>query len=299
MHAVTVQGRWAWGVSGLLAAAALAIPGTRLIASEKSPWNTAEPTAVTVRTVAVTQPVTSLLVQSYGGRVRVAAGQVSHVQVTERIFYEPKAGPPAVAESVSGGRLSLGDPACAQVDCGVDFTVTVPSAVSVTVDTQGGPAVISAVSGVTGTTVDSGGGPVQVTQVRGPLTVRTGGGPLIMNDVAGPIRAGTSGGVLTARGITTTTASLSTGGGPAQVVFAAAPDTVTLSTDGGPATLRLPGGPYVLTADSEGGPELIGIATDPAARASIRVTSGGGPILIAPASGSGDIQLPSAPGDGG
>ncbi|HEX6858456.1 MAG TPA: hypothetical protein VF204_24420 [Streptosporangiaceae bacterium] len=295
MHAVTVPGRWAWGVSGLLAAAALAIPGARLIASEKSPWNTAEPSAVTVRTVAVTQPVTSLLVQSYGGRVRVAAGQVSHVRVTERIVYEPKAGPPAVAESVSGGRLSLGDPACAQADCAVDFSVTVPSAVSVTVDTQGGPAVISAVSGVSGTTVDSGGGPVQVTQVTGPLTVRTGGGPLIMNDVAGPIRAGTSGGVLTARGVTAATASLSTGGGPAQVVFSAAPDTVTLSTSGGPATLRLPGGPYALTADSDGGPELIGIATDPAARASIRVTSGGGPILVAPPSGSGSVQPPSLP----
>jgi hypothetical protein len=302
MHAVTVQGRWAWGVSGLLAAAALAIPGTRLITSEKPPWNTAGPMSVTVRTVTVPQPVTSLLVQSYGGQVRVVAGQVSHVQVTERIVYEPKAGqgePPAVAESVAGGRLSLGDPACAQADCAVDFSVTVPSAVSVTADTQGGPAVIS---GVAGTTVDSGGGPVGVMQVTGPLTVRTGGGPLITNDVAGPIRADTSGGGLTARGVTATTASLSTGGGPAQVVFAAAPDTVTLSTDGGPATLRLPGGPYALNADSDGGPELIGIATDPAARASIRVISGGGPILVGPASGSGGIQLPpvpSAPGGPG
>jgi hypothetical protein len=299
MHAVTVQGRWAWGVSGLLAAAALAIPGTRLITSERSPWNTAEPTSVTVRTVAVPQRVTSLLVQSYGGRVRVMAGQVSHVQVTERIVYEPKAGPPAVAESVSGGRLSLGDPACAQADCAVDFSVTVPSAVSVTVGTQGGPAVIS---GVAGATVDSGGGPVGIMRVTGPLTVRTGGGPLITNDVAGPIRADTSGGVLTARGVTATTATLSTDGGPAQVVFAAGPDTVTLSTGGGPATLRLPGGPYALSADSDGGPELIGIATDPAARASIRVTSGGGPILVGPASGSGGIQpppVPSVPGGAG
>jgi hypothetical protein len=106
-----------------------------------------------------------------------------------------------------------------------------------------------------------------------------------MNEVTGPLRADTGGGVLSARGVTATTASLSTGGGPAQVTFAAAPDTVTISTDGGPATLRLPGGPYALTADSEGGPELIGIATDPAARASVKVTSGGGPILLAPTAG--------------
>jgi hypothetical protein len=287
MHPVAVPGRpaqrWAWGVSGLVAAAALAIPGTYLatMAGVRGSW--ALQATVTVRTVTVPQPVGRLSVHSYGGRVQVMAGPVSHVQVTERITYEPAAGaPPAVAESVAGGRLSLGDPACAKANCNVDFTVTVPSAVSVAVDTQGGPAVIA---GTTGTTVTSDGGAVQVRQVTGPLTVSTDGGPLIMNEVTGPLRADTGGGVLSARGVTATTASLSTGGGPAQVTFAAAPDTVTISTDGGPATLRLPGGPYALSADSEGGPELIGIATDPAARASIKVTSGGGPILLAPTAG--------------
>ena len=284
MRAVTAQGRpvnrWAWGVAGLVAAAALAIPGTYLITMAGVPGQFARPTVVTIRTVTVAQPVTSLTVGDFGGQVRVTAGPVSRVQITERLSYDQGDNPPAVDESVTGGRLTLRDPACGNSDCDVDFTVTVPSAVSVTVDTQGGPAVIS---GVAGTTVDSGGGPVGITQVTGPLTVRTGGGPLITNDVAGPIRADTSGGALTARGVTAATASLSTGGGPAQVVFAAAPDTVTLSTDGGPATLRLPGGPYALTADSDGGPELIGIATDPAARASIRVTSGGGPILVSAA----------------
>jgi len=284
MRAVTAQGRpvnrWAWGVSGLVAAAALAIPGTYLITMAGVPGQFARPTVVTIRTVTVAQPVTSLTVGDFGGQVRVTAGPVSRVQITERLSYDQGTDPPAVDQSVAGGRLTVRDPACGNSDCDVDFTVTVPSSVSVTVSTQGGPAVIS---GVAGTTVDSGGGPVGITQVTGPLTVRTGGGPLITNDVAGPIRADTSGGALTARGVTAATASLSTGGGPAQVVFAAAPDTVTLSTDGGPATLRLPGGPYALTADSDGGPELIGIATDPAARASIRVTSGGGPILVSAA----------------
>jgi hypothetical protein len=57
---------------------------------------------------------------------------------------------------------------------------------------------------------------------------------------------------------------------------------VRLYTDGGPATLRVPGGPYALTADSDGGPELIGIATDPAARPSIAISSGGGPLQLEP-----------------
>jgi len=285
MRAVAGPGRWAWGLSGLAVTAALAVPGTYLITMVQVSSIQARPVAIATRTVTVPQPVISLSVQSYGGQVRVTAGTVSRVQVTERIVYDPQAGgPPAVAESVSGGRLSLGEPACAGADCVVDFTVTVPSAVGVTVDTQGGPV---AVSGVADTTVDSGGGPVRITQVTGPLTVRTGGGPLILNEVAGPLRADTSGGTLAAQGITAVTAILSTGGGPAQVAFSAAPDSVTISTGGGPATLRVPGGPYRLTADSDGGPEIIGIATDPAARVSIEVTSGGGPILVAPASGSG------------
>ena len=226
------------------------------------------------------QPVTSLIVQDYGGQVRVTAGPVRRVQVTETISYDPQAGAPAVAESVSGGRLNLSDPACQSAGCVVDFAVTVPSGLTVTVGTQGGPA---DVSGIAGGTVDTSGGSARIAQDTGPLTVSTGGGPALLNGVAGPLRIDTSGGALAARGISAATAHISTGGGPAQVTFSAAPKTVTVSSDGGPAILRVPGGPYALTADSEGGPELIGIATDPAARPSLTITSGGGPLQIEPA----------------
>jgi hypothetical protein len=58
---------------------------------------------------------------------------------------------------------------------------------------------------------------------------------------------------------------------------------VKLSTDGGTAVLAVPGGPYAVTADSGGGPESLGIATDPAARPTLTVSSGGGPLRIEPA----------------
>lgn len=281
MRTVAVPGRWVWAVSGLVAAAALAIPGTRLLDLGGVPWHQPPPAAVTTRTMTVPQPVTSLIVQSYGSSVWVSAGQVSRVQVSERIVYDPHGGePPAVSESVSGGRLRLGDPACADANCSVDFTVTVPSGITVTVDTQGGPA---DVAGIAGGSVDTSGGSARIAQVTGLLTVSTGGGPALLTGVAGPLRIDTSGGALTARGISAATASVSTGGGPAAVTFSAAPHTVRLDTDGGPATLRVPGGPYALTADSDGGPELIGIATDPAARPSIAISTGGGPLQLEPA----------------
>ncbi len=285
MRAVTGPARPAsrrvWAASGLVVAAALAIPGTRLLALGGVPWHQPPPLRVTTSSLTVPQPVTSVIVHSYGGQVRLAAGPVRRVQATARISYAPQdGGPPPLTESVSGGRLSLGDPACQDADCYADFTVTVPAGTAVTVDTQGGPADIA---GVAAATVDSGGGLARITQVSGPLTVSTGGGPLNLNEVTGPLRADTSGGNLVARGITAATASISTGGGPAEVTFSAAPQALTLNTDGGPAMLWVPGGPYALTADSDGGPELIGIATDPAARPSIRISSGGGPLQIEPA----------------
>lgn len=281
MHAVTVPGRWIWGLSGLAVATALAIPGTGLITLAGVPWHSAQPTVVTTRFVTVPQPVSSLTVHSYGGQVRISSGAVGHVQVAERIAYDPAAGgPPAVVESVSGGRLNLGDPACANVDCEVDFTVTVPSSVSVTVDTQGGPAIIA---DTTQTTVNTDGGAVVITRATGPLTVSTGGGPLTMSYVSGPLRADTAGGSLTTRDITAATATFDTGGGPAQVAFSAVPKAVTVNSDGGPALVRVPGGPYAVNAESDGGPELIGIATDPAARVTLTISSGGGPLQVEPA----------------
>ena len=218
MHAVA--GRWAWGLSGLAAAAALTIPGARLITLAGVPGPESPPMSSTVRTLTVPQPVTSLTVQSSSGSVRVTAGAVSRVQVTETIMYGKSAGgPPAVVQSVTGGHLVLADPACATSDCLVDFAVTVPRNVDADVSTQGDPVLVS---GTAGADLRSQGGPVRAAQIAGPLTVATDGGPLVLNGVAGPLRADTGGGSLTARGITATRAIVTTGGGPAEVAFSGA-----------------------------------------------------------------------------
>ena len=228
----------------------------------------------------VPQPVTSLTVQSDGGQVQVAAGQVSRVQITETIMYDHQGdGLTVVAQSVSGGRLSLSDPACANSDCSVNFSLTVPFGVTVSVATQGGPA---AVSGVAGANLDTGGGPARVSLIGGPLTVSTEGGPLVLRGVTGPLRADIGGGTLLAQDVAAATATVTTGGGSAMVTFAAAPESVSVSTDGGAAILAVPGGPYAVAADSDGGPQSVAIATDPDARAALAVTSGGGPLRIEP-----------------
>lgn len=292
MPAVAGQGRWSsarwiWGLSGLITAAAIAVPGARLIASPGTDGDTidAVPQHVVTRTETVPQLVTSLLVQSYGGRVQVTSGQVNRVQITETIGYDQGIdSPPVVTQSVSGGRLSLSYAVCSNVYCNVDFSVTVPPDVTVTVSTGGGPVTVS---GTAGANLASSGGPVRATLIRGPLTVDTSGGSLDVRGLSGPLRAATEGGPLVAQDLAAGTATITTGGGPAMVTFATAPEKVSVSTGGGPATLAVPGGPYNLTADSEGGSQSVRIATDPTALPSITIISGGGSLRVEPTGGAG------------
>jgi hypothetical protein len=285
MRAVAGQGRWIWGVSGLVTAAALAIPGARLITSPGTNGDNvyAHPQHVVTRTETVPQPVTSLVVQSYGGQVQVTSGQVNRVHVTETIGYDQGTNP-VVTQSVSGGRLSLSDPACSNSGCTVDFDVTVPADVTVTASSGGGQVTVS---GTAGANLASGGGPVRATLIRGPLTVNTGGGSLDVRELSGPLRAETEGGSLVAQDLAAATATITTGGGSAVVSFAAVPENVSVSTEGGPVVLAVPGGPYRLNADSEGGPQSVGIATDPTALPSITVNSGGGSLRVEPPGGAG------------
>jgi hypothetical protein len=311
VRAVTTPGRLVWGVSGLVTMLVLTIPGFRFIVTtgdsdQGSPQAQSDNTVT--RTVTVSQPVTSLTVQSYGAPVRITGGRVSHVEVTET--FAPPAPPappgfsapaapatPAVAFTVRHGHLSVGSPACSTWEDCVGFVVIVPRDVTVTVASQSGPVTVSGVAAVNG---DSGGGSMDLSGIDGPVNVTTDSGPLRLANVAGPVQADTGGGSLSASAITAATATLSsdggpaeltgsigrlyveTGGGPADITMSAAPDTVTIDTDGGPAMLAVPGGPYALTASSDGGPQSVTIASSPTAARTITVTTGGGPLQIAP-----------------
>ena len=83
------SGRWVWGLSGLVTAAVLGVPLAHLITGVGDPQSAyARPQHVVTRTETMPQPVTSLVVDSYGGQVQVASGPVSRVQVTETIMYD-------------------------------------------------------------------------------------------------------------------------------------------------------------------------------------------------------------------
>jgi hypothetical protein len=306
------NGRWIWGISGVITVVALGVPGAHLILNAGTPTMQGNVSAVPTRTVVITQPVTSLNVQSYGAPIQITTGPGPDVTVGESVSFSGDTSP-AVTAQVTGGQLNLSAPACAQSDCSVGFAVTVPARVPVTAASSGGDIIISGAAGAsldsgggavraTGITgslgitseggpvlldsvavanVDSGGGVVQAVRVYGQLTVSTEGGPVTVSSLTGALHADTGGGNLIAEGVSASTAAVTTEGGDARLGFATAPDSVQVDTGGGAADLSVPGGPYALTADdSGGGPELISIPTDPAATRSITVSTNGGPLRI-------------------
>jgi Putative adhesin len=304
------RGRWIWAVSGLATITVLAVSGTHLITTAGAPaGGPQQESAVPSRSITITQPVTSLNIESYGAPIVVTGGPVKHVQVSETITFATMDGPPVVTQSVSHGLLTLTAPGCAGSPCSVGFTVTVPKDVAVTaqsddgpltvsgvaaanLDSGGGPARVSdvsgqltvstedgplIVSGVADANLDSGGGPVQVRDVRGPLTVNTENGNLVVTGLTGPLDADTGGGALLARDVAAVTATVSTEGGNADIAFTNGPQLVSVDSGGGTARVAFAGAPQSVSITAEGGDALLTVPGGPYA---VTAQSEGGPQYV-------------------
>jgi hypothetical protein len=319
MRAIAVPGRLVWGISGVVTVAALAVPGAHLLTS---PWDHGQGQQIqgtVTRTVTVSQPVTSVNVQSYGGSVQVTGAPVSQVKVTETLGVPgPGSGAPPVAPTVRDGQLTVGGPACNTWASCVGFAVTVPRDVAVTVASGGGPVTVSGVAAVN---LDSDGGSMVVSGIDGPVAATTGGGPLDLTDVTGPLQADTGNGSLVASAITATTALITTDGGPARltgsigtlgvytgggsanVSLSTAPDAVTIDTGGGPATLAVPGSVTTprATVSTEGGSAqltgsigTLGVYTD-GGPADVSLSTAPDAVTIDTSGGSATLAVPGGP----
>jgi DUF4097 and DUF4098 domain-containing protein YvlB len=332
----SARGRWIWTVSGLATVGLLAWPVVGLISSAgnggQGEFVAATPTLT--RTVTVSQPVTSLSVDSYGAPIQVTAGPVHHITVTEAISY-PGPGPaPAVTAAVADRRLTLDASSCADTGCSVGFTVTVPPGVSVTAESEDGGI---AVTGAAGANLDSGGGPVQASHIDGPLSVTSedggitvsdvsapsgtnldsGGGPVQATHIDGPLTIASEDGGITVSDVTAPGVNLDSGGGPVQVGRVNGPLTVT-SEDGGVTVNDLTGD---LDADTGGGSFAGTLAAGRAsvltedgsaaltfstAPAYVFVDTGGGPaqltfdqpptaVMLSTENGSATVSVPGGP----
>jgi hypothetical protein len=304
------RGRWIWALSGFATIAVLTTYGVHLLTTAHAPGGgLQQESAVPSQAITITQPVTSVNIESYGAPIVVTGGPVRHVQITESITFATQDGPPAVTQSVSHGLLTLAAPDCENSPCAVGFAVTVPKDVAVTaqsddgpltvsgvaaakLDSGGGPARVSnisgqltastengplIVSGVADANLDSGGGPVQVSDVRGPLTVNTENGNLVVTGLTGPLDADTGGGSLLARDIVAVTATVSTEGGNADMAFTNAPQLVSVDSGGGTTRIAFAAAPQSVSVTTEGGNALLTVPGGPYA---VTAQSEGGPQYV-------------------
>jgi hypothetical protein len=331
------RGRWIWTLSGLATVGLLAWPVVVLISSAgnggQGEFVTPTPPIMT-RTVTVSQPVSSLSVESYGALIQVTAGPVHHITVTEAISYPGPGLTPAVTAAVSDRKLTLDASSCADTGCSVGFTVTVPPGVSVTAESDNGGI---AVTGVAGANLDSGGGPVQASHIDGSLSVTSevggitvsdvsapgginldsGGGPVQASNIDGPLTISSEDGGITISDVTASGVSLDSGGGPVQVGRVNGPLTLT-SEDGGVTVNDLTGdldadtggGSFAGTLAAgrasvltEGGSAALTFTTAPAY---VFVDTGGGPaqltfdqpptaVMLSTENGSATVSLPGGP----
>ncbi len=272
-----MRGGWIWGVAGVVTILALAVPGTwaftRAGNSEGGPFQ--QQTAIPTRTVIVTQPVTSLSVQSYGAPIRVIGRPVSQVTVTEGISFDQDMGrPPHVTDGVSRGLLTLAAPACQTQNCSVAFTVIVPTGVAVSATAEGGPVTVA---GAAATTIDSGGGPVSADDISGQLNVNAEGGDVTVSRAAAAA-LDSGGGSVTATGIPGKLTVQAAGG----EVSVSGTGSANLDSGGGPVTAASINGPLRATAEGDS----ITVTRAPSAY----LDSGGGPVTVTSVHGPLSVQ---------
>ena len=280
------RGRWIWALSGLATVGLLAWPvlGVILRAGNGGQGEVVTAMPLVTRTVTVTQPISTLSVASYGAPIQITAGPVHQVTVTEAISYEGPGQAPTVTAAVFNRQLTLAAPACANMGCSVGFTLTVPSSVAVTAESDDGGI---SVTGVAGANLDSSGGPVQASHIDGPLSVSSenggitvsdvsapggtnldsGGGPVQASHIDGPLSVSSEDGDITVSDVTAPGLSLDSGGGPIQVARVNGP--LTLASEDGNVTVN--GLTGDLDADTGGGSLAGDIASG---RASVQTEDG-------------------------
>lgn len=185
--------------------------------------------------------VRALSVHNVNGTVRVTAGSgpVSVVETLEYGAVEPTTG-----HQVKDGTLELTGSGCGGGSpCRVDFTVTVPAAVPVTVRLDNGD--------------------VDVEGLTGTLDLTTGNGTV-------------KGGSLGAR-----EATLRSGNGMVEAAFTAAPHDVDAGTGNGAVTVTVPAGrSYDVRASAEVGMRQVDVPTDPSSPYRITATTRAGVVTV-------------------
>lgn len=203
----------------------------------------------------------SLRVEAAAGDVRVTGADVRRIEVRMRItrgLMEPD-----VSTELRDGTLVLEDdcPAVVLGSCSVDYEVLVPRDAAVV--------------------VDSGAGDVEATGLTAGVDLESSAGEVSARRVGGRVRMASSAGDVTGEELTAAAVDATSSAGSVELDHARAPDRVAADSSAGDVRVLLPGGPYAVDAETSAGDEDVTVRQDSEARATVRVRSSAGDVVVA------------------
>jgi hypothetical protein len=171
---------------------------------------------------------------------------------------------------------------CELPDCWFEYEVTVPSSVDVTGEAGSGS---TNVYGTAEVDVRAGSGSVSVTSVAGPVRIDAGSGAILLDGIGGDLTVTAGSGSVRGSGLSGARTQAETGSGDVDLEFdaASAVQAIEATSGSGDVSLVVPPGRYRVTVESNGPPE-IDVDIDPAAPATIDVSSDSGEVSVVAAS---------------
>ncbi len=205
----------------------------------------------------------SLRIEAAAGDVAVTGADVRRIEVRMRItrgLMEPD-----VRTGLRDGTLRLEDdcPPVALGSCSVDYEVLVPRDTAVA--------------------VDSGAGDVEAAGLTAGVDLESSAGEVTARRVGGRrVRLASSAGDVTGEELRAAAVDATSSAGSVVLDHARPPGRVAADSSAGDVRVLLPGGPYAVDAETSAGDEDVTVRQDPAARATVRVRSSAGDVLVAP-----------------
>jgi len=200
----------------------------------------------THRSTAVYQigsPVSTLVVTGHAGDVTVTGGAGPGTSVTEQVTYSKT--PPATTRTFGGGTLTVTYSCPAEIVCTVSYDIQVPR--------------------------------------NAAVRITTAAGGIRLSGLAGDVTAQADAGIITASGLTSPAATLTTSVGAITAAFTAPPATVRATASVGAVTIRVPASTsYQVSADARIGKATISVPQSPSAPHAISATTDVGTILVGP-----------------
>jgi hypothetical protein len=238
--------------AGLAVAAGLAVTGcqssaigsaTSTVVSSGSPGVSIPGTHRSTTVYQIGSPVSTLVVTGHAGDVTVTGGAGPGTSVTEQVTYSKT--PPATTRTFGGGTLTVTYSCPAEIVCTVNYDIQVPR--------------------------------------NAAVRVTTAAGGIRLSGLAGNVTAQADVGIITADGLSSPSASLTTNVGAITAAFTAPPATVRATASVGAVTVRVPAGTsYQVSADARVGKATISVPQSPSAPHAISVTTDVGTILVGP-----------------